>query len=110
MLLGADGHQVTIAHDGDQALSAAVADPPDIVILDIGLPGLDGYGVARLPRTQLAGRVPLIAALSGYGQQSDRKRSEEAGIDVHLVKPTGLGEIYGALAAATISRAGVREP
>ncbi|CAH0348297.1 response regulator [Aquabacterium sp. CECT 9606] len=87
MFLALVGHDVKTAGDGPQALSCAPAFQPDVVVLDIGLPGLDGYEVARrlrqLPQTQQA----LIIALTGYGQQSDQAQAREAGFDEHLVKP-----------------------
>ncbi len=86
-LLGMAGHDVRIAHSGPAALEAAADHRPDAIVLDIGLPGLDGYQVAqRLRQDPLTEDVVLIAA-SGYGQESDRRRSREAGFDHHLVKP-----------------------
>jgi len=73
--------------DGPAALDAASAHPPDVVLLDIGLPGLDGYEVARRLRALPGGDRWLLIALTGYGQQDDRRRAHEAGFDVHLVKP-----------------------
>ena len=81
-----DGHQVWVARDGQAGVAAAVAEPPDIMLVDIGLPGLDGYDVAREVRSALGRRVRLVA-LTGYGQPADRQRAAEAGFDAHLVKP-----------------------
>ncbi|HSK75188.1 MAG TPA: PAS domain-containing protein [Thermoanaerobaculia bacterium] len=84
------GHEVEVAYDGPAALEAAKASPPEMVLLDIGLPGMDGYEVARLLRGQPGLARATIVALTGYGQESDRKRSSLAGIDHHLVKPVDL--------------------
>jgi two-component system CheB/CheR fusion protein len=80
------GHDVTVAHDGPGALAAAAAAPPELVLLDIGLPGMDGYQVAARLREAGHDRAALIA-LSGYGQEEDLRRSRTAGFDHHLVKP-----------------------
>ncbi|HMJ12994.1 MAG TPA: ATP-binding protein [Polyangiaceae bacterium] len=84
--LAACGHQTAFANDGLEALDVARRFSPDVAFVDIGLPGIDGYEVARRLRTQLQRRVVLIA-MSGYGQDEDRARSHEAGFDDHLVKP-----------------------
>ncbi|HKV13009.1 MAG TPA: PAS domain-containing protein [Thermoanaerobaculia bacterium] len=89
-LLGIWGHQVRVAYDGPAALEAAKASPPEMVLLDIGLPGMDGYEVARLLRGLPGLARATIVALTGYGQESDRRRSELAGIDHHLVKPVDV--------------------
>jgi CheY-like chemotaxis protein len=87
MLLGLSGHAVQVAYDGLAALAAARSWPPDVVLLDIGLPGMDGWQVAERLHEQLAPKKPLLIAFTGYGQDTDRRRSEEAGIDLHLLKP-----------------------
>jgi CheY-like chemotaxis protein len=85
--LRTEGHEVCTAHDGARALQEAQAFGPEVVFLDIGLPRMDGYEVARQLR-QLAGpKRPLLVALTGYGQDEDRRRAEEAGFNAHLVKP-----------------------
>jgi len=86
MLLRQWGHEVRAVHDGAAALLAARTYTPDIILLDIGLPGMNGYDVARQLR-QTDGEKPLIVAMTGYGQEEDRRRSEEAGFDFHMVKP-----------------------
>jgi PAS domain S-box-containing protein len=97
-LLEMAGHAIQIAHSGPAALEAAATFQPDVVLLDIGLPGLDGYQVAeRLRADPTMEGVTLIAA-SGYGQEEDRRRSMEAGIDRHLVKPVDLKELQDLLA------------
>jgi CheY-like chemotaxis protein len=85
-LLKLIGHEVHIAFDED-ALQAAIADHPDMALIDIGLPAMNGYELARRirARPQLANMV--LVAQTGWGQDEDRRRSKEAGFDVHLVKP-----------------------
>lgn len=85
-LLRLDGHEVKAVYDGPSALSCATEFAPETVLLDIGLPGMDGYEVARRLRATLGGEV-LIIALTGYGQDEDRRKSEEAKIDHHVLKP-----------------------
>jgi CheY-like chemotaxis protein len=87
MILRLWGHQVRIAHTGPEALRAAEEDEPEVVVLDIGLPGMSGYEVARRLRAQPRFRTTTLAAVTGYCQDEDRRRSEEAGFNVHLVKP-----------------------
>ncbi|MBX6312714.1 MAG: PAS domain S-box protein [Isosphaeraceae bacterium] len=88
-LLKSSGYEVTTAHDGPTAVELARAERPDAILLDIGLPGIDGYEVARQIRNEEGGRDTLLIAVSGYGQQGDRERSRLAGFDHHLVKPVG---------------------
>ncbi|HZP85599.1 MAG TPA: response regulator [Burkholderiales bacterium] len=87
MLLRMMGNEVHTAHDGLEAVGAAAAFGPDIVLLDIGLPKLDGYEVARRIREQDGGADMLLVALTGWGQEEDRRRSKEAGFDHHMTKP-----------------------
>jgi signal transduction histidine kinase/ActR/RegA family two-component response regulator len=87
------GHDVRVAFDGASALAAVGEFVPDIVLLDIGLPDMDGYHVAKRLREALSPRKPHFVALSGYGQAADRQRSMEAGFDDHLVKPVELAAI-----------------
>jgi signal transduction histidine kinase len=87
------GHEVHIAHDGNSGLRVATEVVPDVAILDLGLPGMDGYELARALRETLSERAPRLIALSGYGQPEDRRRSAEAGFSAHLVKPTSLDAI-----------------
>jgi PAS domain S-box-containing protein len=86
------GHQVTLAHDGPAALAAASQAPPDLVLLDIGLPGMDGYAVAARLREAGHARAALVA-VSGYGQPADLRRSREAGFDDHLIKPIDAAQL-----------------
>lgn len=80
-------YEVMTAGDGRVALEMAKLEPPDVVLLDIGLPGMDGYEVARALRQQATGRKLYIAAITGYGSEGDKKRAAASGIDVHLTKP-----------------------
>jgi len=81
------GHDVEVVHDGPSALHRIVTMPPEIVLLDIGLPGLDGYEVARRVRERPEGQGIRLYAMTGYGQEEDRKRALASGFDAHLVKP-----------------------
>jgi PAS domain S-box-containing protein len=100
-LLRLEGFAARWVGDGVAALAEAVDAPPDVVILDLGLPGLDGFEVARRMRAlpQLAGVV--IVALSGYGREEDRRRSREAGVDHHLAKPVDFAALGSLLAEVT---------
>lgn len=99
MLLKTMGHEAQVARSGREALNFVKTAPPDVVLLDIGMPDLDGYEVARRMR-QDAGLARLkLIAMSGYGQDRDRKESERAGFDHHLVKPVDLQELEQILAA-----------
>ena len=86
-LLELGGHEIHKAVDGVQALEAATREQPDLVLLDIGMPRMDGYEVARRIRAQPWGREATLVALTGWGQETDRERSREAGFDSHCVKP-----------------------
>ncbi|HTK75997.1 MAG TPA: ATP-binding protein [Gemmataceae bacterium] len=86
-LLRFSGHEVEIANDGEAALRAVRDFRPDIVLLDIGLPGLSGYEVAREIRSRPDGKGVILAAVTGYGQEDDRRHAREAGFDYHLTKP-----------------------
>ena len=87
MLLQITGHETYMAHDGTAALEAIRKHRPEVVLLDIGLPGMDGYEVCRQARKQPWGKELVLIALTGWGQEDDRRRSREAGFDDHLVKP-----------------------
>jgi CheY-like chemotaxis protein/two-component sensor histidine kinase len=86
-LLRLSGFETEAAHDGAEALAAIERSRPDVVLLDIGLPRLDGFEVCRRVREQPWGRGLRMVALTGWGQEEDRRRSQEAGFDAHLVKP-----------------------
>lgn len=81
------GHKVRVALDGGTAVEAALHDRPDVVFLDIGLPGYDGWEVARAIRCALRGQPCLIVAITGFDDDGDHQRSREAGINLHLRKP-----------------------
>jgi two-component system CheB/CheR fusion protein len=99
MVLRILGAEVRVAYDGDEALQACESYQPGVVLLDIGMPGMDGYEVARRIRGRRAGRAPAIVALTGWGQEADRRRAREAGFDHHLVKPADLHTLQALLAS-----------
>ena len=86
-----------MAGGGEEAVNMAREDPPDIILLDLGMPGMDGLTAARLIRQQPGGAAIRIIALTGWGQESDRRRSGEAGFDSHLVKPLDLDKLTALL-------------
>ncbi|HVU89033.1 MAG TPA: ATP-binding protein [Pirellulales bacterium] len=95
-------HEVRTAYDGSKAIEQARDFQPDVILLDIGLPGMDGYQTAVQLRALPGGESLLLVALTGYGQDSDRRKSQEAGFDVHLVKPASiesLQEIFSRFAS-----------
>jgi two-component system CheB/CheR fusion protein len=98
------GHEVEMAYDGPEGIEAALAYDPDVLLVDIGLPNLDGYEVARRLRREENSRRSLMIAISGYGQEEDMRRSREAGIDHYLIKPVNIETIAGLIAQT--SRAG----
>ena len=106
MLLEVLGHVVDVVHDGEGAIVSAAALRPDVILMDIGLPGLSGYDAARRIRSDCKDKGPLIVALTGWGQDEDRRRSVEAGIDHHLVKPLDLDKLRQILASAPPHDAG----
>jgi len=87
MLLELTGNQTETAFDGPAAIEAAARFQPAIILLDIGLPGLNGYEVARRIRQESWGNAIKLVAVTGWGQSEDRQRSKEAGFDAHMVKP-----------------------
>ncbi len=93
------GHQVTPAADGEEGLKLMLENPPEVALVDIGLPGINGYDVARAVRSEPALAKVRLIALTGYGQEKDRELTTEVGFDKHLVKPVDLAdltEIFGA--------------
>jgi len=98
LLLRLADQEVRTAYDGPAALDLARAWPPDVVLLDIGMPGMDGLEVARRLRHDLGLKQALLVALTGYGGEDDRRRSREAGFDAHLVKPADVRALRGLLA------------
>jgi CheY-like chemotaxis protein/two-component sensor histidine kinase len=101
LMLTLMGHEVRTARDGQEAVEVAEAFRPEVVVLDIGMPRLNGYEAARRIRQQPWGKAVLLVALTGWGQEEDRRRSKEAGFDEHLVKPANpaaLEELLGRVA------------
>ena len=92
------GHDVCVAHDAVSALDIAQSYRPGVIVLDIGLPDLNGYELARLLQEQQAPERPLLVAVTGYGQERDRRRSQEAGFTYHLLKPIVPTELQELLA------------
>ncbi len=97
MLLKLFGHEVRVVYDGWAALAEAPAFRPDIILLDIGLPRMDGYEVARRLRRQPESANILLVALTGFGQEQDRRRAQEAGFDAHCVKPVDFDALQALL-------------
>lgn len=93
MMLKLMGQEVRTAHDGLEGVATAAAYRPDLILLDIGMPKMNGYDACRRIREQPWGKGVLIAAVTGWGQDEERSRSQEAGIDRHLIKPVGLAEL-----------------
>jgi PAS domain S-box-containing protein len=97
MLLEMLGHEVHTAHDGLEAVGAVAQFQPDVVLLDIGLPKLNGYEAARRIREQNGGTGPVLVALTGWGQEEDRRLSKEAGFDHHMTKPVDFADLQKVL-------------
>jgi CheY-like chemotaxis protein len=94
------GHNVKLAYEGKSAIEAAKEFRPELVFLDIGMPGMNGYEICRTLRQDDAFKKTVIVAQTGWGQEEHRKRSREAGFDHHLVKPVhyeALGKIIDSL-------------
>jgi CheY-like chemotaxis protein len=98
MLLQLIGHQVHIAHDGPEAVEKAATFQPHVILLDIGLPRLNGYEAARRIREQQRQKGLTLVALTGWGQDEDRRRSVEAGFDAHMTKPVDFAALTKLLA------------
>jgi DNA-binding response OmpR family regulator len=96
ILLRLSGHEVEVAKEGSSAFQVAQATRPNVLLIDIGLPGEDGYAVAKRLRGVLRTK-PLLIALTGYGQVKDRQRSRDEGFDYHLLKPFDPCELEGLL-------------
>ncbi len=101
MLLQASGHEVQSAHDGPTAVQTALDYRPDVMLLDIGLPGLNGHEVAKRIRQQPDLKNLVLVALTGYGQQTDRQTSQQAGFNHHLVKPARFDQLQQILATVS---------
>jgi CheY-like chemotaxis protein len=89
-LLQLSGHEVRLAYDGEKALAIAREFVPDVAFIDLGLPLMDGFQVARLMRKERALKTAVLVALTGYGHDEDKRQCMEAGFDHHLVKPADL--------------------
>jgi CheY-like chemotaxis protein len=86
-VLELEGHEVAVAESGPRGLEVIASQPPDVALVDIGLPGLDGYQLARTVRKNANATGVFLVALTGYGDPDDRRRAMEAGFDAHMVKP-----------------------
>ncbi|HEY1378718.1 MAG TPA: response regulator [Gemmataceae bacterium] len=96
-VLRQDGHRVRVAADGEAALRAALDEPPDVMLLDLALPKLDGYQVAAAARNVVWRRRPLLVAVTGHGEDEYRRRAAAAGIDLFMVKPVDPDVLRSAL-------------
>jgi two-component system CheB/CheR fusion protein len=104
ILLRMRGYEIEVAHDGPTSLEVAAAYRPDVVLLDIGLPGMDGYEVARRMRELPDLENVSLIAVTGWGQEEDRRRSRIAGFNYHLIKPLNLNSLETLLASLAVSR------
>jgi CheY-like chemotaxis protein len=103
-LLEMEGFEVKTAHEGVSALQIAADFRPDVVLLDIGLPGMNGFEVANRLRNQPHSRDALLIALTGYGEAESRSKSEQAGFDFHMVKPADVNLLLSMLADPKTAR------
>jgi CheY-like chemotaxis protein len=109
-VLRSSGYEVRTAHEPSAALEAAQAFAPDVAIVDIGLPGMDGWALGRKVRELLAGNPPQCVAVTGYGMETDRARSREAGFVAHLVKPVDVERLERILAGLIAAKDGDAGP
>jgi CheY-like chemotaxis protein len=100
MLLTLEGHEIYKAHDGAEAVRTAERVRPDIVLMDIGLPILNGYEACRRIRNHAWGAAITLVAITGWGQDEDREQSNAAGFDIHLVKPVDHDELLRVVGSA----------
>ncbi len=98
LLLEVAGHEVRTAYDGPDALNLAAVFKPEVVILDLGLPSMDGFEIARQIEGQSWGKDIALVALTGWGQQEDYRKTTDAGFDAHLVKPVAPEDLLRILA------------
>jgi CheY-like chemotaxis protein len=98
MLLQMEGHEVTVVHDGHEAVAAFERVRPDAALLDIGMPGLNGYEIAQLIRRAPYGREVILVAVTGWGQDSDKVQATQAGFNHHFTKPVEPDAITALLA------------
>ncbi len=94
------GHQVLTAIDGEEGMQSGRQFQPDLVLMDVGLPGMSGYDVAQLMRAEAWGRRAVLAAMTGWAQESDRQQAVAAGFDVHVPKPVELRTLRELIARA----------
>jgi len=99
-LLRMRGHVVQMAFDGQVALNEVRNSRPDVVVLDLGLPGMSGFEVARAIREEFGPSEPLLIALSGYGSENDLRRSREVGFDRHFTKPVDFSALLNLVSAS----------
>lgn len=107
MLLDALGHETRTAYEGEEALAASDAFSPDVVLLDIGMPGMSGYEICRRLREKPGGRELVIFAQTGWGQDEDRRRTQKAGFDHHLVKPVDPADLLARLTVVKRKNRGI---
>jgi CheY-like chemotaxis protein len=105
MLLTLEGNETRTANDGLEALDVAATFRPDVILLDIGMPRLNGYEVCRRIRQQAWGKNMVVIALTGWGQEEDKRRSLAAGVDSHLIKPVDHAALKKLLSGVTATRA-----
>ncbi len=110
MLLEVLGHSVEVTHDGLAALETMQRTRPDVMLIDIGLPGIDGFEVARRVRAAPGGSSMLLVALTGYGRDEDRERTRAAGFDYHLTKPVEVDALEGLVARLGVAEARPEKP
>jgi CheY-like chemotaxis protein len=110
ILLEAWGHRVEVAAEGRGGLEKVLALRPDITLVDVGLPGLDGYALARAVRAAPGGDAIYLVALTGYGQPEDRRRAEAAGFNAHLVKPVDQEDLLRVLGRAVGGKGAEAQP
>jgi DNA-binding response OmpR family regulator len=97
MLLTLNGHQVRVVRDGPAALQAVGEEEPDIVLLDLGLPGMTGYEVAKRLIARNPRKRPFLSGMTGFGSEDDRRHCWKAGIDLHMLKPVDMEQLEGIL-------------
>ena len=98
MLLRLAGQEVEVTYSGAAAIEAVRTNTPDMMFLDLGMPEMDGFEVARTVRSDAERRAVVLVALTGWGQEEDRRRTKEAGFDYHLVKPVDAAQLQEILA------------
>jgi CheY-like chemotaxis protein len=106
MLMSIHGHEAIMAHDGGEACRVAETYRPNVILLDIGLPTMNGYEACRTIRQSPWGKQMTIIALTGWGKDEDRRQSEEAGFDGHLVKPVNNDMLMATLSTAMAAQSG----